>query len=103
MQNSTDDEASDSRPSKRLVPRTTSTIPVSLPATSRSFPPRRSGKASPPAKLALSPSSSVASAHSRYKPGSDQEHQLLLEQALPRVPLNADYGASGEITTTQTL
>ncbi|KAJ7812821.1 hypothetical protein B0H14DRAFT_3478586 [Mycena olivaceomarginata] len=87
MQNSTDDEASDTQPTKRIVPRyhfdypALSTNDVLIFSTKAFWECFHSSEARAFAKLIC------RIRHLRYKPGSAQEQQALLEQALPELCL----------------
>jgi hypothetical protein len=83
MQNSTDDEAGNTQSTKRIVPRyhfdypslTADDVPVF--STKAFWDCFHSSEARAFAKLIC------RIRHPRYQSGSDQEHQLLLEKALP--------------------
>ncbi|KAJ7676402.1 hypothetical protein B0H14DRAFT_2656211 [Mycena olivaceomarginata] len=85
MQNSTDDEASDTQPTKRIVPRyhfdypALSTNDVPIFSTKAFWECFHSSEARAFAKLIC------RIRNPRYKSGSAQEHQALLEQALPEL------------------
>ncbi|KAJ7751473.1 hypothetical protein B0H14DRAFT_2636057, partial [Mycena olivaceomarginata] len=87
MQNSTDDEASDTQPTKRIVPRyhfdypALSTNDVLIFSTKAFWECFHSSEARAFAKLIC------RIRNPRYKSGSAQEHQALLEQALPELRL----------------
>ncbi|KAJ7792180.1 hypothetical protein B0H14DRAFT_2624167 [Mycena olivaceomarginata] len=87
MQNSTDDEASDTQPTKRIVPRyhfdypALSTNDVPIFSTKAFWECFHSSEARAFAKLIC------RIRNPRYKSGSAQEHQALLEQALPELRL----------------